>query len=443
MAIDPLEVAFGHFRAGQMDAAAQAYKALLMDDPGNAEAQHMIGVIAFQQGKNEIARDFMKRATQCTGATPEMFNNLGSVLLSLDEKEQAGEAFEQAIAMKPDYADALNNLGIVHRNARRIEKAIEYLRRAVELNPNHSHAKANLRAAYRDVVPSWHFAMMDDKQRNDAYEAAIRRAVPGKRVLDIGSGAGLLTLMSARAGAASVTGCEVVSIIAERADQIVQKNGFSARAKVLAKPSQQIMIGRDMAERAQVLVTETFSSGLINEEVLPTLEHAHEFLLTPDAVVIPAVASIMGYLVGGETLKGVLFVDKVSGFDLSPFDDFAPPNMQLSLDRFPHEVMSGDVELMRFNLKDHNFPMDTKKLTVPVTRTGECLGVAQWIRLELDATTRYENRPGPNAPYNGHWVHLTYRFPKPIPLRAGEAVPLVVRHYRTQITVEHADYVTL
>ena len=63
--------------------------------------------------------------------------------------------------------------------------------------------------------------------------------------------------------------------------------------------------------------------------------------------------------------------------------------------------------------------------------------------VELDATTRYENRPGPNAPYNGHWVHLTYRFPKPIPVRAGESVPLVVRHYRPQITVEHGDYVTL
>ena len=65
--------------------------------------------------------------------------------------------------------------------------------------------------------------MMDDKERNDAYEAAIRRAVPGRYVLDIGCGAGLLSMMSARAGAVQVTSCEAVAVIAERARDIVAR----------------------------------------------------------------------------------------------------------------------------------------------------------------------------------------------------------------------------
>src|SRR5262245_1301208 len=98
---DPLEEAFGFFRANQPEAAIAAYKAILMTDETNAEANHMIGVIAFQQGKNEIARDFMRRATQAaTGVTAEMYNNLGSATLSLNEYDQACAAFEKAIEMR-------------------------------------------------------------------------------------------------------------------------------------------------------------------------------------------------------------------------------------------------------------------------------------------------------------------------------------------------------
>ena len=42
-----------------------------------------------------------------------------------------------------------------------------------------------------------------------AYDAALRRAIrPGCRVLEIGTGSGLLAMMAARAGAAQVVTCE-------------------------------------------------------------------------------------------------------------------------------------------------------------------------------------------------------------------------------------------
>src|SRR5258706_4693716 len=164
--------------------------------------------------------------------------------------------------------------------------------------------------------------MMDDSKRNETYEAAIRRAAPGKRVLDIGTGAGLLAVMAARAGAAKGTTCESVGLMAARAREIIVHNGLADRIPVIHKSSTDMAVPRDMPERAEMLVTEIFASGLITEGVLPTLEHAHEHLLKPDAVIIPSAACVMGYLAGGPALQGMLFVGTIAGFHLSGFKHF-------------------------------------------------------------------------------------------------------------------------
>ncbi len=259
-----LDQAYQHFNAGKLDAAAKDCQAVLNRDPANAEANHLLGVICFQQGDNAVARDLLARASASPAATPEMHNNYGGVLDALGDSEGAVEAFNRALAARPNYADAFNNLGVALRDLKRIEEAIDAFRRAVALKPDFAQAKANLRAVYRDVVPAWHFAMMDDDVRNRAYEAAIARAVKDKRVLDVGTGAGLLAMMAARAGAAKVTTCEAVPLIADRAKTIVARNGLSDRVTVIAKPSQDLALGRELPERAQVLLTETFASGLIS-----------------------------------------------------------------------------------------------------------------------------------------------------------------------------------
>ena len=62
----------------------------------------------------------------------------------------------------------------------------------------------------RDVsnVNNWHFAMLNDVDRNAKFDLAIREAVAALapevgrvRVLDLGAGSGLLSMMAARAGA--------------------------------------------------------------------------------------------------------------------------------------------------------------------------------------------------------------------------------------------------
>src|SRR5205085_7723988 len=91
-------------------------------------------------------------------------------------------------------------------------------------------------AAIRAVVPRWHFEMLNDRERNDAFDAAISRVVrPGDLVLDIGTCAGLLALLAARYGAERVVSCEGVEQVADVAEQVAARNGFGDRISIVRK----------------------------------------------------------------------------------------------------------------------------------------------------------------------------------------------------------------
>ena len=437
MTAESFNQAVAHHSAGRVAAAVPLYQAVLAEVPDHAEANHLLGMILAQHGQMEKAATYLERASASPGATPEMHNNFGVTLHALGRADDAADAFLKALTARPAYAEAFNNLGSLYKEAGRIKDAVAAFRRAIELQPDYAVAQENLRAAYGDVVPSWHFAMMNDAPRNAAYDTALRRVAAGKRVLDIGTGAGLLAMMSARAGAAEVVSCEMVELVADHAREIVARNGLADKIKIVGKSSTMLTVGRDLAARADVIVTETFSSGLIGEGVLGTMEHARAELLAPGGVVIPRRAAARGYLIGGQSLRDKLYVDRSAGFDLTPFAAFAPAKVGLCLDHEPHDILSDDVELIGFDLLEDAFPAASVPISIRATAAGECVGIAQWLKLNLDADTVYENRPSPRAG-GATWVHIVYRFPAPIMVKPGDAVRVIVRHDRKQLSVDLA-----
>ena len=422
--------------AAWMEASARddggAFLGMRAGAPGAADAH--LGRLAFARGDLHAAEAFLRRAAEVEPLEAEHHNNLGVALNALGEPQEARLAFERAIVLRADFVQAINNLGAALEAAGDEVEAIGAYRRALEIDPGYVEARDNLDLACAKTAPAWHFPMMADAARNDAYDAALRRAAPGRRVLDIGAGSGLLAMMAARAGAASVTSCEAVPQIAQAARRVIAANGMAERIVLHAMHSERLAVGTHLPERAEVLVTETFASGVLSEAVLPTIEHARRHLLTPDAIVIPRAASAHGYLVGGEAVEAQVFAPQTSGFDLSDFDLFAPSKVGLHLDRIRHEALSEDFEIFAFDLTQASFPAERRELTVTAARPGRCVGVAQWLRLNLDAETTYENRPTGEAGPNG-WMHVLYRFAAPVELEIGDEVRLVVSHNRTAMTV--------
>ena len=69
------------------------------------------------------------------------------------------------------------------------------LQMALDVDPDCLSAKENLHTMFDRIVNRWHFLMLNDIARNEAYSQAIQRAVisiPDCKVLDVGSGTGIL-----------------------------------------------------------------------------------------------------------------------------------------------------------------------------------------------------------------------------------------------------------
>src|SRR3569623_403454 len=238
-------------------------------------------------------------------------------------------------------------------------------------------------------VPQWHGPMLADAARNSAFEQAIARALPeGGTLLDIGAGSGLLSLIAARAGAASVYACEADPALAATAAAIVARNGWAGTVRVIPKRSTELDREIDLGGGADVIVAEIFSNDLINEGALPSLEHAAAALGRPGARIIPAAASIevaLAWLDMDDTA-----LDDVQGFALTLFARHASPDLRVSVSSSKLSLRSDPKSLFRFDFQSGGpFPAGRAQVTLEA-RDGAANGVVRWIRLEHNAQAENE-----------------------------------------------------
>ncbi|KAL3696315.1 hypothetical protein R1sor_010391 [Riccia sorocarpa] len=159
--------------------------------------------------------------------------------------------------------------------------------------------------------------MLNDVERNRAYDKAIRKAVSqgARHVLDIGAGTGLLSMMAARAMKESydscrpqsnenleststasvprrVTACECYLPMFRLARTLLKVNSMGSSVRLVLKRSDEMKVGIDLSPAADLLVSEILDSELLGEGLIPTLRHAHTHLLAPGARSVPHRATI-------------------------------------------------------------------------------------------------------------------------------------------------------
>jgi tetratricopeptide (TPR) repeat protein len=419
-------------KMGQVADAEACYRQALMVAPGLISAINNLGLALKMQGELEKAAICFQEALLHQIDFVDAYFNLGELAYYVDDLSTAATYFRKAIEVDPTCRPAYASLAQVLHDQEKPGESLVLLQQAAKLFPDDEDLAFALRLQLSSMVPAWHIPMINDAERNDAYEAALRRAVkPGDIVLEIGTGSGLVAMMAARAGAEKVITCEILPALADAARDTVAQNGYADKITVITKKSTQLEVGQDLPEKADVFVSELVNIGMLAPNMLQILAHARRNLVKPGAAIIPAAARVHAALLECPMLAAINPVATISGFDMSNFDRFrSPAYAQIDLAADPHRLLSAIFDLLDFDFRIDMPNRASRKLVVPVTEDGTLHGIAFWFDLYLDDTAIYQSS---SAARSNHWKQATEFFKQPVAVKAGDEFHLEVGYDNTRI----------
>jgi len=449
--------------AGDAAGAIKAIGEALRLRSGYANGHVNMAAALRAAGRLTEAGDHLRKALEIGGNDAALLGELGDVLVLAGQHAAAADAYGEARNLAPEddktagkhiralahggAPDQAEETGIAagggsEGRAERLtgfaeilddggfsRYAARILRQVVKETPDFFTAWTQLDMIYGRAVKRWHFNMLNDTERNEAYDGAIRRLVrPGDIVLDIGAGSGLLAMMAVRAGAEHVYSCEGNGLIADKARDIVATNGMAERITIIDKWSKDIEIGRELPRRADVLISEIVDNVLIGEGIIPSLKHAYAELVKPDARVIPAGGAIHIMPVEAERVRQMGRVTEAAGFDVSQFNEFG------RYGHFAYNSRIGDITglarsrtAFRFDLTHQlqHAEADTATVDFEVESGGMLHGVVAWLELQLDDEITLTVAPEGDSI---HWLPTCFMCDPPRPVKKGEKITVTAHH---------------
>ena len=147
---EALAMAVEHHQAGRFEAAEQIYRQILAVEPAQADAWHLLGVVAAQTGRPELAVEHIRRAIALSGNQAAFHANLANVLKRKGKLDDAVACYRRALELQPDYAEAHNNLGNALKGQGHLDEAAVCFRRALELQPDYAKAHNNLALVFQE-----------------------------------------------------------------------------------------------------------------------------------------------------------------------------------------------------------------------------------------------------------------------------------------------------
>ena len=132
------------YRLGQPTEAERLCRQILAIDAHHADSLNLLGMLAFQTGRYELAGERFQKAISITHGGATYHSNLGAVLRAQGKLKDAAAWFERALALQPDLAEAHVNLGGVLHAQGRLDDAAAQCQQALALKPELAEAHMNL-----------------------------------------------------------------------------------------------------------------------------------------------------------------------------------------------------------------------------------------------------------------------------------------------------------
>ncbi len=175
------------YAAGNSTEAHTHASRMVGRDPANAEAHHVLGLLAYHDKRLHEAVDHMRAAIAVGPASAELHANHAAILRSLGRLADAEAAARAALALEPERVGALNNLGNILRDGGRYHESADCYQAAVRVDPHFIEAWVNL---------AWVLALAGQASR--AEDAACRAIAIAPTNADAHNNLGLALMRQGR-----------------------------------------------------------------------------------------------------------------------------------------------------------------------------------------------------------------------------------------------------
>ncbi len=137
---------------GDLDRAVARFQAALRIEPGHSQVLNNLGVLAYRQGRLDVAWKYLDAARQVEETLekhdPATWNHLGVVASALGRLDEGLEFFQRAGNVESAEFEVFYNLGRSYIEHAKPDLGVQYLRQSFTLDPNNADVHTVLGAAY-------------------------------------------------------------------------------------------------------------------------------------------------------------------------------------------------------------------------------------------------------------------------------------------------------
>ncbi|HEX2092176.1 MAG TPA: amino acid adenylation domain-containing protein, partial [Longimicrobiaceae bacterium] len=224
-------------------------------------------------------------------------------------------------------------------------------------------------------------SLTTDERRHASYRVAAERLVPGRVVVDVGTGAdAVLARMCVEAGARKVYAIEILERSYQQAKRAIAAAGMEDRITLIHGDATRV----ELPEPADVCVSEIVASIAGAEGAAPILNSARRFL-RPDGRFLPErnVTRIAAISLPRELDERPAFTDLSGHYVERIFQEVGHRfDLRLCIKNLPTENILSDTGI--FEDQDFRGPVACeydRELTLRFTRAGRFDGFLLWLRL--------------------------------------------------------------
>ena len=135
----------------EVNASARRLTSRARSQPGDGAAWHRSALIAFEQGKRDVAIHYSRRAIECSSPLPDWWNTHGTCCAALGLTREAEHGYLQAIELDPNGFAAQFNLGMLYLGQRRFAESLDRFQKTMALDSASVEAAFGAGSALREL----------------------------------------------------------------------------------------------------------------------------------------------------------------------------------------------------------------------------------------------------------------------------------------------------